>query len=170
MSAYSIRAAKAADVPTIIRIHAGVARGSITKGAPGAAQSDGAGQTTFWKEAVEYAEPQLFVACAGQEVVGFVGIDRSRDPRTPPTMGEIWYLYLAPEHHGRGAGLALWDSARETLIEEGCTQVSVWVPLASERALRFFELAGFKREMSTARTTAVPGGGRVEEVRLKRPL
>jgi hypothetical protein len=43
------------------------------------------------------------------------------------------------------------------------------VPLRNERALRFHELAGFKREMSTAKTAQV-GALKIEEVRLKRAL
>jgi hypothetical protein len=39
--------------------------------------------------------------------------------------------------------------------------------LGNERALRFHELAGFKRELSSARTVPV-GGFRLEEIRLKR--
>ena len=47
--------------------------------------------------------------------------------------------------------------------------ITAWVPLRNERALRFHELAGFKRELSTAKT-AVIGGVKIEEVRLKRPI
>ena len=84
-------------------------------------------------------------------------------------MGEIWAIHVARAHWDSGVGLALWDAAREGLLEEGCSDVSVWIALRNERALRFHELAGFKREMSTART--VPAfGARVEEVRLKRKL
>jgi hypothetical protein len=43
------------------------------------------------------------------------------------------------------------------------------VPLANERAMRFHELAGFKREMSSAKTVPV-GSVKVEEIRLKRAL
>jgi hypothetical protein len=43
------------------------------------------------------------------------------------------------------------------------------VPLCNERALRFFELAGFKRELSTAKT-AVVAGVKLEEIRLRRGL
>jgi hypothetical protein len=43
-----------------------------------------------------------------------------------------------------------------------------WVPLRNERALRFHESAGFKREMTTAKTAV--GGVKIEEVRLKRAL
>lgn len=83
---------------------------------------------SFWREAIEYSEPQVQVAVRGNQVIGFVGYDRSRDPKTPPTMGEIWAIYVLPDCWGQGAGLALWDAAREGLIDEGCTQVSAWLP------------------------------------------
>jgi hypothetical protein len=74
-----------------------------------------------------------------------------------------------PDRLGEGVGLTLWDAAREGLLEEGCTDVTIWVPLLHERTVRFHELAGFKREMNTART--VPFGSvKVEEVRMKRAL
>ena len=41
--------------------------------------------------------------------------------------------------------------------------------MRNERAIRFHEMAGFKRELSTAKT-AVVGGVKIEEVRLKRPI
>jgi ribosomal protein S18 acetylase RimI-like enzyme len=98
-----------------------------------------------------------------------VGYDRSRDEKSRPTTGEIWAMYVAPTHWDQGVGLALWDAAREGLQEEGCTNVTLWVPLRNERAMRFFELAGFKRELSTARTSLV-GTVRIEEIRLQRTL
>ncbi len=124
---------------------------------------------TFWREAIEYSEPQVQVALDGKTVVGFVGYDRSRDPKTPPTTGEIWAIYALPSHWGRGIGLALWDAAREGLIEEGCNKVTAWVPLGYERALRFHDLAGFKREMTSIKTVQM-GAVKVEEIRFKRDL
>lgn len=124
----------------------------------------------YWREAIEYSEPQVHVALDDDEkVVGFVGFDRSRDKGTPPTMGELWALYVNPLHWNKGVGLTLWDAAREGLQEEGCSHVSIWVPLAGERALRFFELAGFKREVSSMKT-ALHGHIKVEEIRLRRAL
>jgi GNAT superfamily N-acetyltransferase len=124
---------------------------------------------TYWREAIEYAEPQVHVAVLGDKIMGFVGFDRSRDKGTPPTMGEIWAIYVDESVWGLGAGLALWDAARDGLLEEGCTSVSVWIPIANDRAMRFHELAGFKREMSSAKTVAI-GNVKVEEIRLKRSL
>lgn len=126
-------------------------------------------RTAYWKEAIDYGEPQVMVALDGHDIVGFVGFDRSRDPKSKNTTGEIWAVYVVPERIGQGIGLALWDAAREGLEDEGCTEVTVWLPLLHERTLRFHEMAGFKREMNTARTVPL-GSVKVEEVRLKRPL
>jgi GNAT superfamily N-acetyltransferase len=123
----------------------------------------------YWREAIEYAEPQVQVALDDDKIIGFVGFDRSRDKGTPPTMGEIWAIFVAPTHWGRGVGLALWDAAREGLMEEGCANVSVWLPIANERAMRFHELAGFKRDMNSAKTVQV-GAVKIEEIRLQRAL
>jgi L-amino acid N-acyltransferase YncA len=123
----------------------------------------------YWREAIEYAEPQVQVAVEDDKIVGFVGYDRSRDKGTPNTMGEIWDIYVLSAQCGKGVGLALWDAAREGLLEEGCAQVSVWVQLGNERAIRFHELAGFKRELASARTAPF-GNQKIEEIRLKRAL
>lgn len=163
MTALQIRPAVPSDAPVLAQIE------SETLAALGHAPADAATRLMVWREAVEFGEPQVQVAQLGETVVGFVGFDRSRDPRTPPAVGEIWAIHVRRSHQGQGVGLALWDAAREGLIEEGCTRVSVWIELACERALRFHELAGFKRDMPSLRTVA-RGTRRVEEIRLKRAL
>ena len=126
-------------------------------------------RVAYWRDAIEYSEPQVCVAVDDDQVIGFVGFDRSRDKGTPPTTGEIWAIYVAPSCWGKGVGLALWDAAREGLLEEECTKVTLWIPLGNERALRFHDLAGFKREMTTIKTVPM-GAVKVEEIRLKRDL
>ena len=126
-------------------------------------------KTAKWADAIKFAEPQVVVALDGNAIVGFAGYDRSRDPKTKPTTGEIWAMYVASDYWGEGAGLALWDACREGLEEEGCTEVTLWVLLRNDRALRFYDLAGFKREMNTAKTVPM-GSGKVEELRLRRDL
>ncbi len=163
MSNCLIRPAVAADARSIVQIEAAAVQ-ALGQDAPDASK-----RLVFWREAIEFGEPQVLLACNADQIVGFVGYDRSRDKRTPPTMGEIWAIYVVPAHHGQGIGLALWDAAREGLLEEDCTHVSVWIELACERALRFHELAGFKRDMPSLRTVA-RGSIRVEELRLKRTL
>ncbi|HQZ05912.1 MAG: GNAT family N-acetyltransferase [Rhodoferax sp.] len=163
MSNCLIRPAESGDAATMAQIE------TAAEAALGRPASDPHKRLVTWREAVEFGEPLVQVASDGDAVVGFVGYDRSRDPRTPPTMGEIWAIHVLASHQGQGVGLALWDAAREALLEEGCTHVSVWIELAQERALRFHELAGFKRDMPSLRTVA-RGSMRVEEIRLKRQL
>ena len=124
----------------------------------------------FWREAIEFSDPQILVATQDDCVIGFVAFDRSRDAGSKSSTGEIWAMYVLPAHWGKAVGLALWDGARDGLKEEGCTQVTLWVLLGNERALQFYEHgAGFKRDMPSLKTTAF-GETRLEEIRLKRPL
>lgn len=172
MPSYSVRPATARDAKTIAEIHISAWHAAYADLMP----DDFLKTMTlekrlvYWREAIEFSEPQLLVATEGDQLVGFVGFDRSRDKGTRSTVGEIWALYVAPAHWDQGAGLALWDGAREGLKEEGCTQVTLWALLCNDRALRFFEhAAGFKREMPSLRTAAF-GSARLEEIRLKRAV
>lgn len=166
-----VRPATVRDAKAIAEIHATSSQAAFKALFPGEQApviSADKGQA-YWRDAIEFAEPQVYVAVDGEKVVGFVGFDRSRDKGTPNTTGEIWAIYLDPAYWGQGAGLALWDAARDGLVEEGCTKVSIWVPLGNERALRFHDLAGFKREMTTIKTVPM-GSVKVEEIRMKRDL
>ena len=170
MSSYQVRPATDADTEQVAAVHAASSHAAYESVAPASQQTlTMEKRRAFWRDAIEYGEPLLQVVLDGGKVVGFVGYDRSRDPKSKPTTGEIWALYVDPAHWGRGAGLALWDAARDGLLEEGCSEVTLWIPLCNERALRFAELAGFKRELSTARTAMI-GGVKLEEIRLRRPL
>jgi ribosomal protein S18 acetylase RimI-like enzyme len=171
MSDYKVRPAEMSDSRAVAEVHAAAARAAYEGLLPEDQLRALAPATreAKWREAIEFSEPQVHVAELDGEIVGFVGFDRSRDPKTPSTTGEIWAIYVKPEHWDKGAGVALWDAAREGLEEEGCTVVTVWVPLRNDRALRFHELAGFKREMKTAKTSML-AGVKIEEVRLKRSV
>jgi GNAT superfamily N-acetyltransferase len=171
MSDIQVRFATLKDAPAVAALHVKACRAAYAGQVPDTHwdATPMPKRVSFWKEAIEYGEPQVIVATEGADVVGFVGFDRSRDPKSKNTTGEIWAIYAAPERLGQGIGLALWDAAREGLEDEGCTEVTVWLPLLHEQTLRFHDLAGFKREMNTARTVPL-GGVKVEEVRLKRKL
>ena len=172
MSSYSVRPATARDAKAIADIHVATWKATYSELMPEnfLKAMTAEMRLAYWKEAIEYSEPQTLVAVADNQVVGFVGFDRSRDPGTRSTVGEVWALYVMPEHMRQGAGIALWDGARDGLKEEGCTQVTAWVLLNNAPAMAFFEhSAGFKREMPSLRTTAF-GTARLEEIRLKRAV
>ena len=172
MSSYSVRPAAPRDAKAIAEIHVATWQAAYQ----GLIPDDVLKAMTYekrlayWKEAIEYSDPQILVATENDKVIGFVGFDRSRDAGTKSSVGEIWAMYVSPAHWRKGAGLALWDGARDGLKEEGCTQVTLWVLLANTGALEFFEhAAGFKRDMPSLKTTAF-GAVRLEEIRLKRSV
>ena len=171
MSSYQVRPATVRDAKAIAQIHVTAALAACKGALPDDPINTASVEKrlAYGREAIEYSEPQVQVVCLGEEVVGFVGFDRSRDKGTPSTTGEIWALYVLPAHWDQGAGVALWDAANDGLKEEGCTRVTVWVPLRNARALRFVELAGFKREMTSLKTVAL-GTQKIEEIRLKRSV
>lgn len=171
MSEYEVRPAEMADSRAIAEIHAASARAAYKNLLPEEELRALAPATreSKWREAIEFSEPQVQVATLDDEIVGFVGFDRSRDAKTPATTGEIWALYVLPKHWNKGVGVMLWDAARDGLEDEGCTSATIWVPLRNDQAMRFLELAGFKREMKTAKTTSI-GSVKIEEIRLKRNI
>ena len=174
MSRYQVRHATLKDAKAVAEAHVAAWQTAFQGVLPDAqlAAMSADKRLAFWRDAIDMGEPQVLVATDTTEagrVVGFVAFDRSRDKGTPPTTGELWAIGALPSLWSTGAGLALWDGARDALIEEGCTKVTVWLPLRNERALRFHELAGFKREMSSAKTVEM-GGVKVEEIRLQRKI
>lgn len=170
-SNFEVRPATVRDAKAIAEIHVNASQAAFKALFPGekAPAMTVDKSQAYWCDAIEFSEPQVFVALDAGQVVGFVGFDRSRDKGTPSTTGEIWAIFAATSHWGQGVGLALWDAAREGLLEEGCTKVTIWIPLGNERALHFHDLAGFKREMTSIKTVPV-GTVKVEEIRLKRDL
>lgn len=170
-TSFSVRPASLRDAKTIAEIHVSAWQEAARRAGPPeirAADSVERRQAA-WREAIDLCEPQVLVATERDKVIGFVAFDRSRDKGTPSTTGEVWALYVAPSHWGRGAGLALWDAARDGLQEEGCIRTTMWLPMRFERAMRFVALAGFQRETGSAQTVEV-GGVRVEEIRVQRSL
>jgi len=115
MSAHQVRPATLRDAKAIAEIHVAASRSAL-EGILSDEHLKGLSvekRQAFWREAIDLCEPQVWVASANGQVLGFVGYDRSRDDRTPPTTGEIWAIYVAPEHWSTGVGLALWDAARD---------------------------------------------------------
>jgi ribosomal protein S18 acetylase RimI-like enzyme len=171
MITHTVRPATVRDAKAIARVHASVTQALLRDvlmmdklSGPSIEE-----RQAYWREAIEYSEPQVQVAIEGETMVGFVGFDRSRDKGTPSTTGELWALCVLPDHVQQGIGTALWDAAHDGLKDEGCTKVTVWLPLRDERALRFFEHNGFKRETNSLRLVSA-GSAKMEEIRLRRDL
>lgn len=90
------------------------------------------------------AGSETYVAEREGEVLGFVTLGACRDADVDSQrVGEIWGIYLAPQHWRQGAGTRLFRFAEELLASWGCIEAKVWVLAGNSRARRFYEAMGF---------------------------
>jgi GNAT superfamily N-acetyltransferase len=84
--------------------------------------------------------PPQFVAEQEGEIVGFVAVGASRDPGTD---GELFAIYVHPEHWGTGVGRALIEAGEDELRRLGHEEAVLWVLDDNPKARRFYEIAGW---------------------------
>jgi len=72
--------------------------------------------------------------------VGFVSVGKSRDPDTD---GELFAIYVHPEHWGAGIGRELIEAGEDELRRLGHRDAVLWVLDDNPRARRFYEIAGW---------------------------
>ncbi|MEO8118486.1 MAG: GNAT family N-acetyltransferase, partial [Rhodoferax sp.] len=93
-SNFEVRPATLRDAKAIAEIHVSANQAAFKSVVPGeqmpAIPVDKS--QAYWRDAIEFNEPQVYVAVDEGQIVGFVGFDRSRDKGTPNTMGEIWAI------------------------------------------------------------------------------
>jgi ribosomal protein S18 acetylase RimI-like enzyme len=78
-------------------------------------------------------------------LAGWVAYGPYRDD-DPPTRrsGEVYAIYVHPEHWGRGVGRAMMRYAVRQLAMDGFAPVLLWVLEDNDRARRFYEREGFQ--------------------------
>jgi RimJ/RimL family protein N-acetyltransferase len=109
--------------------------------------------------------PPSFVAEVEGEIVGFVGVGPSRDPDAE---GELYTIYVAPQHWGSGVGRELIRAGEERLRELGHRSIVLWVLDGNARAQRFYEQAGWSADGE--RRTIEFVGQSIPEVRYAKTL
>jgi GNAT superfamily N-acetyltransferase len=78
---------------------------------------------------------------------------------------ELYAIYVVPERWSTGAGRALLHGVLGLAASAGCTDISLWVLEANERARRFYERAGFRL---TGESAVLGRLGGVTEIRYRR--
>ncbi|CAD0092598.1 unnamed protein product [Aureobasidium vineae] len=81
--------------------------------------------------------------------------------------GELRAIYVDPQDWSKGAGRRLWMAAQQQLVEAQFTTVVVLVLARNERAIRFYEAAGFGKDGAGLIEI---GGASLETVRLTKAL
>ncbi|MFG1620415.1 GNAT family N-acetyltransferase [Kribbella sp. NPDC049227] len=104
---------------------------------------DSAAIAASWSESIAAGRSRLYVASIGEQIAGYAGVGPERDREAPPGTGELYALFVHPDHWGTGAGRALTDAAVADLRDHGCTDVWLWVLEANIRARRFYARYGF---------------------------
>lgn len=76
-------------------------------------------------------------------VVGWGCMGPSRDEGATAEQGELYAIYVLPEHLSKGVGRALMAELTWRAEAEGFRSIRLWVLKGNERARRFYEIAGF---------------------------
>jgi N-acetylglutamate synthase-like GNAT family acetyltransferase len=97
-----------------------------------------------WERDLALPAPhRWWVAETAEIVVGFVGIQPSRDP-LDPALGELDTIAVAPHCWRRGIGRALLAVALENLRADGYREAVLWTLAHYDQGQRFYEAAGWR--------------------------
>ncbi len=143
-----IRPARPADAEAIAAVHVDAWRSAYAGLIPNAVlvrMSEGA-QARDWAHQLSrrrLTDSILVADLAGHGVIAFGSCGPARRSVLPQA-GEIYTLYVQPEHQERGIGRALLLQLFDSLIDRGLNSAVVWV-LAQNPARFFYEAMGGRR-------------------------
>jgi len=101
-------------------------------------------QRDLWRQQVETAgraHGVIVAAIEGYGLAGLASFGPARDGGLGRNAGEVYALYVDPNHTGRGIGRALLRSAFRLLRERGHPSAVIWA-LAGNPARFFYEAEG----------------------------
>jgi ribosomal protein S18 acetylase RimI-like enzyme len=127
---------------------------------------DPAAIASSWSDSIAAGRSRLYVAAAGEAIVGYAGLGPERDEAAPAGTGELYALFVHPDWWGTGAGHALTAAALADLRAAGCTQVWLWVLEANKRARAFYQRYGFTETADRTHSSL----NNLPELRLTCPL
>jgi ribosomal protein S18 acetylase RimI-like enzyme len=104
-----------------------------------------------WKESVAAGRSRLYVAAAGDRIVGYAGVGPAREG--PADTGELYALFVHPDWWGTDAARLLTDAAIGDLRAKGCAEVWLWVLEANARARAFYQRYGFTETAARAHSS-----------------
>ena len=104
-------------------------------------------QAVQWRQRLIEHPGRVLVAEVGQQVVGYLSAAASRDADpVDPAIGEIYALYVHPDHWRAGVGSALMTAALDTLRRQQFSRVALWVLANNDPAIRFYQAHGFQAD------------------------
>jgi ribosomal protein S18 acetylase RimI-like enzyme len=114
------------------------------------------------KVVMDHAPPNALLVAEDEtgNLVGFTAVH--------PGEGEMYLLFVHPEHAGRGVGRALLDAAHEALRSAGCREAFLYTHQENKRAIAVYEAAGYRRDGSVRASDF--RGVHLREPRFTKPL
>ena len=76
--------------------------------------------------------------------MGFAAFGAERSEQPAQFRGELYALYVLPEHWRGGSGSALLHATLDELAECGFDVVTLWVLVGNDRAIGFYARHGFR--------------------------
>jgi ribosomal protein S18 acetylase RimI-like enzyme len=124
-----------------------------------------------WQGGQELAQltSGTWVVEEASRILGWINAGQSRDPDARPSTGELWAIYVDPQHWRRGMGQLLWQKAEGHLISSGFSEATLWVLKENARAIAFYEAQGFHIELGSEKTIT-RGETKLLEIRMRRQL
>jgi N-acetylglutamate synthase-like GNAT family acetyltransferase len=122
-----------------------------------------------WRDSLNHPPSSrhvLLVACAGEQVVGFIAVGPSTDKDASETSGELLTLGVHPDARHGGHGSRLLNAAVDTLRGKGFNSVSVWLLALDEDTRGFLTEAGFSPDGAYRDRVIDDDRARAREVRL----
>lgn len=106
-------------------------------------------RTEDWRRALASpaADKPTWVAELDGAVIGFAGAGPCRDP-DGESLGELYAIYVLPEHQGVGAGRALMEAATAWLAGR-FEEATLWVLEGNDRTRFFYEHLGWRADGGT---------------------
>lgn len=120
-----------------------------------------------FRQAIGRGEESYYLVRVAGRPAGLLSLHRSHEASEPPTVGEIYALYLHPDFWGSGLGGRVMEFALAELTRRGFLQVNLWVLAENARARAFYEKWGF---LPDGRETTLTLGRELKEVRYTRGL
>eukprot|EP01030_Chromulinospumella_sphaerica_P001901 gene1901-1866_t len=123
-----------------------------------------ASRQAFWAQFLKEKQGHLQVAIDGVRLLGWINTGPCRDQDAAKGDAEIWALYASPAVWSTGVGRQLWWAAQTTMREQAFRRCCLWVLAQNTRAMRFYQAAGFERDVVPAKTMELGGVKGIELV------
>ena len=143
-------------------------RGLLDEGYLGGLSTDQL--TDHWERAIDRlpSTEHLLVIETEGSVVGYAHTGPSRGGDAAPQAGELYALYVRPDHWDLGVGRAIHDAGLEGMAGDGYLRARLWMLGTNDRARRFYGRQGWTTV--AGRRTQEFGGQTVVDERLGRTL